>query len=528
MIALFITSLIIFLFILVLEIHQMTNSSDLEFTEKQMNQLLSEGQVGSFITSESKIKIDGDYFTKINGIIKVPENYSINTNRYLILPFQRYTVKTQEQRETILYLGGGPGLSNQRYIPPKSLLKSHDVLLIGYRGMDGSVILDSPEIEKALLGVDNNILSDDSLKLMNSAALQFKIRMKSQGVDISQYNIGNVIEDAETLRKALNISQFNLMSLSYGTRVSLIYQSVYPNQINKSIMESVNVDGGFIWYPEIIDDQLQQFSEVYATTSCHNPYNSIKLALSHMPKRWNTILLDPGKIKIMTFVGLFNTQMASGIIDAYCDASRGDYSGLALMSMTYNIMVPKMFIWGALLTHSFSADDKGALEMQNLISDDNTLLGSPISELLWSMSETLDIETLSEHYQIADHIVQPTLIISGDLDISTPRTRITNYLSRFDDVEEIVISHAGHVNKYPQQKETIEQVLSDFLSGTDFRNIIIDEQPIQTKPTFIFHFSLIAKLVVFSPLFIAVLLFKILYKIKVHHLNLVMNKKIQK
>ena len=54
--------------------------------------------------------------------------------------------------EPIFFLGGGPGMSNMTFKPPAWLLADHDVVLVGYRGVDRTPALASPEIAKALRG----------------------------------------------------------------------------------------------------------------------------------------------------------------------------------------------------------------------------------------------------------------------------------------------------------------------------------------------------------------------------------------
>jgi len=51
----------------------------------------------------------------------------------------------------VFRLSGGPGLSNMRLGCP-SALAAHDVILVGYRGVDGSVRLDAPEVAVAASG----------------------------------------------------------------------------------------------------------------------------------------------------------------------------------------------------------------------------------------------------------------------------------------------------------------------------------------------------------------------------------------
>lgn len=60
-------------------------------------------------------------------------------------------------------------MSNMRFDPPDELLADHDALIVGYRGVDGSTVLDCPEFSKATLGDGKDVFSDESLAMMTEA-----------------------------------------------------------------------------------------------------------------------------------------------------------------------------------------------------------------------------------------------------------------------------------------------------------------------------------------------------------------------
>jgi hypothetical protein len=74
------------------------------------------------------------------------------------IPVLRTRAEGRSPAEPILWLEGGPGLSNMKPRPLDGLLATHDIVAIGYRGVDGSVKLDSPEIRRAMRGVGSDLL----------------------------------------------------------------------------------------------------------------------------------------------------------------------------------------------------------------------------------------------------------------------------------------------------------------------------------------------------------------------------------
>lgn len=116
-----------------------------------------------------------DYKTKTQpyraecGTLIVPENRFNLNSRLIALPVTRIHAQSESHLEPIVYFGGGPGMSNMRFEPPHELLANRDILLVGYRGVDGSSVLDCPEYAKATLGDGHDVFSDESLARMTDA-----------------------------------------------------------------------------------------------------------------------------------------------------------------------------------------------------------------------------------------------------------------------------------------------------------------------------------------------------------------------
>ena len=63
--------------------------------------------------------------------------------------------------EPIFRLEGGPGITNMEFVRASRFADNHDVVLVGYRGVDGSSRLDCPEVESAI-SHSNDILAEKS------------------------------------------------------------------------------------------------------------------------------------------------------------------------------------------------------------------------------------------------------------------------------------------------------------------------------------------------------------------------------
>ncbi len=84
------------------------------------------------------------------GTLVVPENRAKRGSRLIALPVTRIHARSARAGLPVFRLEGGPGISNMHFKKASRIADHHDVVLVGYRGVDGSVRLDCPEVESAL------------------------------------------------------------------------------------------------------------------------------------------------------------------------------------------------------------------------------------------------------------------------------------------------------------------------------------------------------------------------------------------
>ena len=80
----------------------------------------------------------------------MPENRADPQSRLIALPVTRIRARSAHPAEPVFRLEGGPGLTNMTFPKASRFADDHDVVLVGYRGVDGSSRLDCPEVESAL------------------------------------------------------------------------------------------------------------------------------------------------------------------------------------------------------------------------------------------------------------------------------------------------------------------------------------------------------------------------------------------
>jgi hypothetical protein len=105
---------------------------------------------GDVFLETRSIKLERHAYRADAGTLVVPENRAAANARLIALPIVCIRSPSVKPGAPIFWLEGGPGMSNMRFRPPQSLLTAHDVVMVGYRGVDGSVMLDAPEVRSAL------------------------------------------------------------------------------------------------------------------------------------------------------------------------------------------------------------------------------------------------------------------------------------------------------------------------------------------------------------------------------------------
>jgi len=394
-------------------------------------------------------KYDADY-----GTITVPENRSKSTSRLISIPFLRIHSHSAKPAEPIFGLAGGPGATNMSWDWGKAwtFLSEHDFVLVGYRGVDGSTVLDCPEVTRAFKG-DGDLLGEESMKKIGRAWSASAKRLMAEGVDLDGYSMLETIGDNESVCRALGYERINLLSESYGTRVAYLYALAHPERIYRSAMISVNPPGRFVWEPQMIDEQLKHYATLWSRDSAmslKSPdlYATMRAVLSGLPRRWLFLSINPGKVKVATFGLLFHRNTAAMAFDAYTAAEQGDPSGLALMSLSYDYLVPSMSTWGDLASKAI-ADFDSARNYCRDMEPPNMPLGSPMSTLLWGPMNYArwPRQELQGEFRKARRSDVETLLLSGSVDFSTPPDFATQELLPYlGNGRQIILSECGHVN----------------------------------------------------------------------------------
>jgi pimeloyl-ACP methyl ester carboxylesterase len=395
------------------------------------------------------------------GTLVVPEVRGDPRSRLIALPVIRILARSSHPLAPIFHLNGGPGITNMTFPQANRLAADHDVVMVGYRGVDGSSVLNCPEVTAALES-SADLLGKASLTAYSQAFASCAKRLERDGVDLAGYTLAEQADDIEAARVALGYKRIDLLSESAGTRLGMIYQWRYPNSVDRSVMVGVNPPGNFLYSGAEIDQGIERYSALCAKQpACRartgNLAASIQHTVAHMPSRWYFLPIKPGNVRVGTFLGLtYSTAQASELagpitLDSWISAAQGDPSGLWFLSLMSGLVLPQSFVWGEFASIGM-ADAHPVERYYSSGADRGSIIGNPLAEFLWGAGGLVHAWPANpgeNQYTSVQNSNVPTLLIGGTLDFETPAQNATKeLLPHLSNGHQVILSGLGHVDDF--------------------------------------------------------------------------------
>jgi pimeloyl-ACP methyl ester carboxylesterase len=197
-----------------------------------------------FVVSDDppfKIK-EGQEYTF--GYLEVPENRAEPTGDTIRLPVYYFKSRNPNpQPDPIIYTVGGPGGStmfNAPYMQYYQYLDDRDFILFEQRGTEyAQPHLACPEWEEAnyrsgLPGVSE----EEANQLKREATQACRDRLVAEDVNLDQYTTRAIAADLADLLTALDLDSFNLLTISYSTKIAQVMMRDHPDGLRSVVMDS--------------------------------------------------------------------------------------------------------------------------------------------------------------------------------------------------------------------------------------------------------------------------------------------------
>jgi pimeloyl-ACP methyl ester carboxylesterase len=320
------------------------------------------------------------------GLLFVPENRRTRASRLIHVPVMKIASLYRPAGEPVFYFFGGPGATNIHTWWPEAFFRDRDFVQVGYRGIDGWPTLQCPGVGDVLTG--DRPLSPDRLEAAGRALRGCLSALREGGVDLDGYTMLDVVDDIEASRRAMGYDRIHLLSHSYGTQLAYLFARRYPRRVARSLVVGASAPGyATVWDPAVIDEQLRLYADLCRQDeACRARTDdlvaTVRRVLAALPRSWDGAPIDPDKVRIAAFQGLYDTGPALRVFDAFLRAQEGDFSGVAQLSRAFDEHARESAgaadVFCKLIPSALLDPRRG--ELRRLLEPDS-VLGSPQTEL---------------------------------------------------------------------------------------------------------------------------------------------------
>jgi pimeloyl-ACP methyl ester carboxylesterase len=188
------------------------------------------------------------------GLVFVPENRRAPDSRLIAVHFVRFPSAQRQEpaRAPVFLLPGGPGWDFDFSDPLvfdeiERLRQTREVISVSQRGYSGAPGL-VPELRVRYGASAPDTLTSARQRAERdreslAAALE---HWRKLGVDVTGYDILNITDDVNDLRKALGYERIVLRGCSFGSQWSLAYMKRWPETVDRAFLSGVEpLDFGY-------------------------------------------------------------------------------------------------------------------------------------------------------------------------------------------------------------------------------------------------------------------------------------------
>jgi pimeloyl-ACP methyl ester carboxylesterase len=375
-------------------------------------------------------------------VLTVRENRHKAGSRAIRLPVMIFRSRAAAPaKDPVLFVPGGPGgsaVAGRRSARGNILLEDRDFIVLEPRGAR----LAQPALEcprtNALKGeiAAGRLRGAAARAALSGAAAECHAALTAGGADLDGYRSEALADDIEDLRKALGYEQWNLLGLSYGTRVVLTALRRHPSGIRSVVLDSVLPPD--VNFDEVATSNLQRALNLVldgcaVDRDCSAAYPDLRRDFATLIARADTEPLPLGveaagrpaeirgaEVVSAIYAALHNREAIPQIPRIIGSAAAGDYARLT--QLVKNNQGPSSMAWG--LRYSVWCADEAPFEhpdrMDSQVSPARGLGG--IDERTASAGEcrawNVPPAPATENEAVRSDV--PALIFAGEFDPDTP------------------------------------------------------------------------------------------------------------
>lgn len=372
-----------------------------------------------------------------------PENRALPDGRRIT--FKLALIRSDAAKvadDPVVLLAGGPGQAATESWPQVAgalalARRTRHVILLDQRGTGGSNALRCDE--KAEQGED--VLEAALAHAANAdrarALTERCLRSLDGKADPTQYTTTAAVEDLEALRQAMGAPRFNLVGISYGTRVAQQYAQRHPDGVRSLVLDGVAPNDIVLGadFARSLDDALRaRFALCDADAACSKRFGKVyddlyALRAKLQQKPQPVSLRDP-----LTFAPLthdLDADTFAGLVRLYAYAPEtAALLPLAIHEAANGNAAPLMG-QASLIASDLGATMTSGMGLSVICAEDADLLqprpedaalilGDEFTKSLLAQCEVWPRGTRPDDFHTALKSDVPTLLLSGQYDPVTP------------------------------------------------------------------------------------------------------------
>lgn len=409
------------------------------------------------------------------GWLTVPERWDLDNDGDTIrLHVGRFS--TGASGTPVVYLEGGPGGDALANIDSSfdafwgPIVDQHDLVIIGQRGTGSA----EPSLEcDDAVQLSLDLLDDVTTLVEETAAFEGAYAsctsdFRADGVDLAGYNSVQNATDVEALRLALGFDQWNVVGISYGTRLGQTLMRLYPDGIRSVILDSVlptrREAGADI--PTVAQRAYGVlFEECAASAECSSAFPDFETRFFAMVDQLDAnpiafdvsdaisgaqyaARIDGGDLIDVGFQALYSKEAFAGLPELVAQLEAGDTSGIETLVGLQVTNLP--FVAGGMYWAVQCHEEIPFIEPGDA---DAGRTGDPYFDRMGPAELDDAADRLCESFDAGvadpaeDELVVsdlPTLLMAGRFDPITPPADAESLLEGLSNASYVELPHTGH------------------------------------------------------------------------------------
>ena len=361
------------------------------------------------------------------------------------------------ERDLVVLLAGGPGQSAIDSWPQISaafapLRKHRHVLLLDQRGTGGSNALTCKHDESTDQGFDLEKIATQTRACLAST---------EPHADPRFYTTGMALRDLEAVRQALGAPHFDLVGVSYGTRVAQQYVRRYPYAVRSVVLDSAVPNESVLGseFAVNLDAALKaQFAVCAKTPVCSNAFgdpwtrlHTLRNALHTKPVEVvyrdpddgtrKTMRLDEFSLAVLVRMYAYAPETSALLPLLIAQALQGDYAPLISQIAMLNDELEGLTD-NAMQLSVLCSEDADLLKPRP--QDADTLLGMRLEQAFQAQCAIWPHGSRAADFHAPLVSDKPVLILSGQFDPVTPPGDAEQIMRTLSNARLLIAKGQGH------------------------------------------------------------------------------------